>query len=339
LCKLLKAKRQEQLIGKVGEHKLFPSPPFRRVSVDLAGPFSVYASAKSRVLTKVWVVVYLCDNTRAIHLEIAEGYSSQALLTSLAIIFAVRNFPAEITSDPGTQMTAAGDVLGELSKGKISEKFPSIRWNVLPARTPHRNGGPEAVVKAVKASLRCVPIHGCTVQDFRAILAEISCSLNNRPLGFFGVNDVEPLTPNQLLLGRNQTNSGADLRPPVSYLESLQYVKEVHQVWWKRWQTKVLPSLFVNKRWKHPKPNVQVGDVCLVFGLKGKHEAGAYRYCRVLSTKEGSDNLVRTATVEMISRSKGGKLLRKPFDVDVRSLVILQSLGGEHPGVRLQEVT
>ena len=66
-----------------------------------------------------------------------------------------------------------------------------------------------------------------------------------------------------------------------------------------------------------------------MYGLKGKHEPGAYWYCRVLSIKEGSDSLVRTVTVETISHSKSGKVQRKPFDVDVRHLVILQSLGGE----------
>jgi hypothetical protein len=162
--------------------------------------------------------------------------------------------------------------------------------------------------------------------------------LNNRPLGFFGVNDVEPITPNQLLLGRNVDTSGTDQRPPVSYLESLQHVKDVYKVLWKRWETSVLPSLFVNKLWKHPRPNVRVGDVCLVYGLKGKHEPGAYRCCRVLSIKEVSDNLVCTVTVETISHSKSGKVQRKPFDVDVRSLIILQSLGGEHTEVWLQEV-
>ena len=61
-----------------------------------------------------------------------------------------------------------------------------------------------------------------------------------------------------------------------------QYVKDVYNTWWKKWEIYILPTLFPNKTWKTPHPNIKAGDVCLLHENLGKHAAASYKYCKVL---------------------------------------------------------
>jgi len=65
LCR--RQKRCEQLIGKISPKQLFPSPPFSSVTADVAGPYIVWDRTSSMRILKVWVLVYLCNNSKALH--------------------------------------------------------------------------------------------------------------------------------------------------------------------------------------------------------------------------------------------------------------------------------
>ena len=69
--------------------------------------------------------------------------------------------------------------------------------------------------------------------------SEVTYTVNNQPLGVLPSHDdevLEPLTPNQLLLGR----SGRDLPPAVDdqgrrgLLVRYRYVQTLLEDWWKR---------------------------------------------------------------------------------------------------------
>ena len=88
------------------------------------------------------------------------------------------------------------------------------------------------MVKQFKHSLLCLPTSQLSVTDFRCIILEIAATINNDPLRRFHANE-SILTPNQLLLGWNQTSM-----PPLhsvvedTLLGLQEYVKEVYKVWW-----------------------------------------------------------------------------------------------------------
>ena len=78
-----------------------------------------------------------------------------------------------------------------------------------------------------------------------------------------------------------------------------QYVKDVFSTWWKKWEIYVLPTLFPNKTWKTPHPNIKAGDMCLLHeNLPKKHAAASYKYCRVMRATPDQDRLVRKAVIK-----------------------------------------
>ena len=58
-----KEKTSQQLMGKLPSYRVCPTPPFQKVSVDLVGHFLVKPTSRTQI--KVWVLMYLCDVSKA----------------------------------------------------------------------------------------------------------------------------------------------------------------------------------------------------------------------------------------------------------------------------------
>ena len=197
---------------------------------------------------------------------------------------------------------------------------------VHPTEAPWRNGAVEAIVKQLKSSFKMLPNFKLTLLEFRTIINEITTSINNRPLGILE-NNMQPLTPNQLLLGRNFSPiaPGTNINADTSLLGLKGYIQDVYKTWWSRWEAEVLPKLFVpGPKWSKAHTNVKVGDIGLLLSYKGS--AGkiltVYKYCKVIEVIESEDGLIRKVRVEYRIPS----LKRKEVCVDIRRLVILPNL-------------
>ena len=151
-----------------------------------------------------------------------ENYSAKAVTTALTTVFEIRNLPNHITMDAGKNVSKSRKLILELFHTGFSRKdleqiqatWPQIKWTIIPPDAPHRLGGAEAMVKATKRSLRCLPTSSLTLLEFNAAIKDITSNINNCPLGF-DMSEDEVLTPNQLLLGHNYD----PVYPPAPVLE------------------------------------------------------------------------------------------------------------------------
>ena len=84
--------------------RVLPCSPFQRAGIDYAGPFSVRLS-KTR--GRGYIALFVCISTRAVHLEVAEDYSSEAFLSAFHRFTAHRGHCAELFSDCGTNFVGA----------------------------------------------------------------------------------------------------------------------------------------------------------------------------------------------------------------------------------------
>merc|ERR1712240_347299 len=98
---LKKEQISQQLMGKLPFDRVCPTPPFKKVSVDLVGHFLVKPTMTSRTQIKIWVFMYLCDVSKALYTEVIDSMSSSALINAFRSCFAIRNTPEQISSDPG----------------------------------------------------------------------------------------------------------------------------------------------------------------------------------------------------------------------------------------------
>ena len=138
------------------ENVCLPCPTFTNIAIDLAGPYLVQSMVKrrnTRIGTgslKVWAVVAVCLNTRAVKIYIAPGYSTRDFLIAWDCLEAECGIPRRVHSDRGSQIiSAAGGIdkpefdweaIGNHGKGQTS-------WSFCPAGAQWRNGAVEAFVK------------------------------------------------------------------------------------------------------------------------------------------------------------------------------------------------
>ena len=128
------------------------------------------------------------------------------------------------------------------------------------------------------------------------VLTEVEATLNSRPLCAISddPNDLQPLTPNHLLLQRTVSTL-----PPGTFLkEDMLLTKKRRQTqiladhFWRRWLKEYVPALQERQKWQRPRRNAQVGDLVLVVDKdlpRGKWHLG-----RIVRVIHGKDGLVRT---------------------------------------------
>ena len=94
------------------EFRVTEAPPFSKVGVDFAGP--LYVKSKSREMEKVYIALFSCCMTRAVHLELVEDLSAAAFRRCLRRFTAKNGVPALIVSDNAKTFQATEKALNEL---------------------------------------------------------------------------------------------------------------------------------------------------------------------------------------------------------------------------------
>ena len=110
-------------MGKLPSYRICPTPPFQKVSVDLVGHYFVKPTTTSRKQSKVWILMYLCDVSKALHTEVIDSMSSSAIINAFRSCFALRNTPEQISSDPGKGFVGA--------KNRIDKELGQIAQDLV----------------------------------------------------------------------------------------------------------------------------------------------------------------------------------------------------------------
>ena len=268
---------------------------------------------QKRTTGKCWGTLYVCLASRAVHIEIIAGYSTEDFLMGLHRFTALRGWPKNVYSDPGSQLVAADK---ELKTAWQKMNFQSIEkdctthktdWEFSPADSPHYQGLTEAMVKTVKRAVKVIYSHGMRLswQEYVTLGYEVTNMVNSRPLGVLSeVGDaISVLTPNALILGRNKSDN------PGCYPESrdmprLCDVNNLVDRFWKKWMEVCRPALVSEKKWNTDVRNLQVDDIVIV--LENDPLCKEYKLAKVVEASSGTDGKVRSVKI-MYKRFKSGE--------------------------------
>ena len=311
-CRKLNHRTLQQQMGQIPEECLTEPLAWGFCQLDLFGPFNSRSDVISRASKKTWGMIVEDVNSGAVHLDIVQDYSAQAVILSLRRFGALRGWPAVISSDPGSQLESAGGKLEEWwnSIGDSLLQFASSKnfeWKISPANSPWRQGKAERKIAIVKRLLSTsIGESRLTPVELQTVLLETANICNERPVGS-AVPRVDGsyllVTPNQLLLGRS-SNVLPDDTAMVERLSTSARYRMVHHAttqFWKRWSEEVSPSLVIRQKWHEKTRNVAVGDLVMICDkgtLKAKYKIGIIDAVTV-----SSDNSVRSATIRYTIRN------------------------------------
>ena len=299
-------------------------PPWTNIGLDLVGPVIVKSMTNKRSTMKVWIVIFLCLNTKAVSMEVAAGYSTDDFLVAYDNHVQVRGTPRFVHSDRGSQLVAAHkDVADELLKYDwdliaSSTSTKGTTWKFAPAGGQWRNGAAESFVKKFKRSF--YHLYHETKFNFAELesaVKRIANILNHRPISVQRTKSdaqdedfLSPLTPNMLVTGRSSDNAPSDFVDTVDPKVRSSFISELEEAWWYQYKVQYFDSLIPTRKWIESHRNMAVGDVVLIM-YTSKSAPGTYRMGRVSSIELDEDGLVRTCTVKYS--------LIKPIDAKNRS--------------------
>ena len=185
--------------------------PFRTTGIDYMGPLFI----KTPRPEKRYVLFFTCLVTRAVHIEVTAKLNTDDTILAIRRFICRRGQPQSIRSDNATTFVSANKDLKaalkklELASPEISARLglQHIAWYFNPPDAPHFGGAWERFIRSFKDTFYKI-VGSRTLQEptLHTFACEVEAIMNNRPLLHVSsdVTDMEPLTPNHILLGRPQ---------------------------------------------------------------------------------------------------------------------------------------
>ncbi|XP_076660338.1 uncharacterized protein LOC143363666 [Halictus rubicundus] len=297
------------VMGNLPATRVLETRPFTNVGIDYCGPFFIKERRhRNRTRVKVYVAVFICFSTKAVHLEVVGDMTTEAFLAALKRFIGRRGKCTNIYSDNGTNFVGANNELHELHKVLrendevnhfITDK--GISWHFMPALSPHFGGLWEAAVKSLKHHLkRVVGDELFTYEQFATFVTEIEAILNSRPLTPLSSDPNDPLslTPGHFLIGTTITSvPEADFTAsPNNRLSNWQHIQKVKQDFWKRWSKEYIQQLNVRAKWVKGSHDIKEGTVVIL--KDDRLPPLQWNLGRVLKIHPGTDDIIRAVTVQ-----------------------------------------
>ena len=331
---------------KFGSPKMSPLPalridnpkPWTNVGVDYMGPLNCKHECMSDSsvncvhpkIGKVWLVLFTCFHTRAIHVELVETCSTRDFLDAFRRFIGHCGRPNVFYSDNARYFVAAKKSVQQIQEIVNFKRIQSdcfhgdvpIEWKFSTPEAPWTNGVTERMVGIFKRQLKiALQKELLTTRAMETLIIELKGIINDRPFGVTKENPEEwtNVTSNLLIFGRqlNELNT-----PKVTELAATSYSdmwlerKRVLNLFWTRWLKEYIQDLSVAKKWSQDKATtLKEGDVVI---LKPETlEKNVWKLARITKVQKNLDDVVTIVTVRL---PNGNEIQRS-----VRQIALLES--------------
>ena len=294
-CSRFNSKISPPIMGDLPSERITESQPFAITGIDFTGSLEV----KMPQLCKIYIVIFVCFTTKAIHLDVVFSLTKESCLNVIKRFIARRGVPSQLYSDNATTFISARKEIMEL-QNEVSQL--GTDWFMIPARAPHFGGLWEAGIKSVKHHLRrTMKTHILHLENFLTLLAQIESVLNSRPLvpSSDDPNDLTVLTPAHFLVGKPfavpPLSSPKQSKPRKVTLKDLQQMETMKQKFWSIWKHDYLTSLQPRSKWQKTGDSFKPND--MVFVADENTVPLQWPLGRVTKVFTGNDNVSRVAEV------------------------------------------
>ncbi len=307
------------------------SPPFTYTGVDFAGPLHVKEANDTS--SKVWISLFTCCVTRAVHLDLVQDLSAPSFLRCLKRFTARRGIPTKMVCDNGKTFKATAKILHSIvSHGEVQRYVTGlgIKWVFNLPKAPWWGGVFERLIRSTKRCLRKIIGQARFAYDeLLTAIVEVEAVLNSRPLSYVSMDDIEePLTPSHLLIGRRilslpdhlcggaEDDDGDIGIGPEVLTKRARHLNNVLNRFWARWRKEYLLELRETHRHHRghtcPSP-VAVDDVVIVHSAA--RPRNFWKLGRVKELLTGRDGRVRGAVLQVAGNGRQATQLYRPVQL------------------------
>ena len=303
-CRFLHKKKIEIAMGPKCSENLTVAPAFYYSQVDLFGPFKSYSNVNKKARTKIWFVIFCCTVTGAIDLKTLEDYSTQSFVFAFVRFGTRFGYPKKLMPDAGSQLLKACTSM-TLTFRDIKQKLSEygVEFTPCPVNAHYMHGKVERKIRHVKETFsKHLQQHRLSEIQWETLGCQVANSINNLPIAAGQISrDVEQLdliTPNRLLLGKNNNRS------PVGTISVTNDVgkiisqnNNIFKTWFQAWLVSCVPSLMNHPKWFNSSYDPKVGDIVLFLRSEKDFEQ-IYQYGIITDRKVSRDGLIRQLSIQ-----------------------------------------
>ena len=166
--------------------------------------------------------------------------------------------------------------------------------------------------------------HRLSIIQWESLGDQIANSINNLPIAIGNVvqdlENLDLLTPNRLILGRNNSRCPAGV---ISVTDDPKRIirsnNELFTTWFRSWLISYVPTLMPQPKWFNSSADLQVGDVIL-FLKSDKEFERLYQYGMIQKLKHSKDGLVREVVIEYQNNNES---VKRSTTRGVREIVVI----------------
>ena len=337
-CRILNKNTVKVIMGPLHEGQFKVAPAFYRTQVDLFGPFDAFDLTNKRKTVKIWFVVFCCITTSAVDIRVMEDYSTEAFLMAFVRFSCRVGFPKLLLPDEGSQLVkGCKSMILQFTdiKSQLFTKY-GVGFEVCPVGAHYMHGKVERKIQQIKKSITInMENNRLSVLQWESLVAQVANGINNLPLGLGSkvecLEDLDLITPNRLLLGRNNNRCpSGPLTAQESFKRILKTNGEIYNTWFRSWLKSYVPTLLTRPKWLTSDEDIKVGDVVLFLKSEKEFERD-YQYGIIHLVNTGRDGHVRTVEVEYQNHNEG---VKRYTSRGVRDLVVIQPL--DEPGINAE---
>ena len=274
-CRKMLARPMSQQMAPLPSARVTIGYPFQSTGVDYIGPMCIDLGRGRR--QKVWLCLFVCMRTRAVHIEVAEFLTSASFIHALVRFKNRKGHPQQIYSDNGTNFVGAEKELREWllewqqsGDAEREARLVGIDWHWSSPYASHTSGHVESLIRSVRRILTAISDENRIEnrEEMHTLVSEVERILNTRPLSPVpsepGVPN--PLTPAMLLFPQSDVITIPDGLPADAPYHHRRWrvVQHLADCFWKRFKVEYLQSLQRRMKWHQPAREPAVGDLVMV---------------------------------------------------------------------------
>lgn len=303
----------KQVMGQLPKERTrLVSRPFITCGIDYCGPFTIHYKGRGSRTSTMYLAVFVCFSTKAVHLELVEDLTTAAFINTLRRFMNRRGVPKRIWSDNATNFRGSSRILEDLIKLlERPQHWTAVydwcantgtEWAFIPPRSPHFGGLWEAAVKSAKHHLIRVAGSAPLYRDETdTLITEVEKCLNNRPSIPLSVNprDGLPITPSHFLIGEpiNELSEPVLVDDDPSTLRRYERVLAMKQNFWRQWSREYFHTLQNMYKWsKQAGKEPKLDEVVLLVDMNVPSQR--WQLGRIIRLFPGKDTKVRVVEVK-----------------------------------------
>ena len=332
-CKRIQGQSYEvPKASQLPEFRVKEKHAFSSVGIDFARP--LYVKLTSVQNKKVYLALFTCGVSRALHLELVPDLSTETFLRCFKRFVCRRGVPSLVVTDNAKTFKAASKRLLAIFKSQEIQAFlnaKSIKWHYNLSKAPWNGGFYERLIRGVKSCMKkCIGGARLSYDELHTVVTEIEAVLNSRPLTYLYADKLEEaLTPSHLILGRRlltlpevspveEEDKDFDEREDVARRRE-RYLSRVLNHYWKRWKTECLVDLREYHKLETKRnnvPEIREGDIVTIED-ENRRNRSTWRLGKVEEVKRSQDNVIRGAKIRLANGNCIERPIQKLYPLEI----------------------